>query len=202
MVQLLSGVMESNEMDQDFDPEKAHPDSDSDSDDCDKDSMASGDLEVAESAPLAPPVSSSPVTRSVTNSVSRFPSQSSVPEGSPAPEPSPASQSDSQEVVPSTPSASPVSTVQLFHSIDEIFEALEKDNFPPSCIRCLQRCPTGEVLITFTTASWRDTFLRHSSFIEHKKASYVGDEDRALVFLTIYDAPYELPDQAIIVRLE
>ena len=67
--------------------------------------ILSGDLEVAESTPPAPPVSASPVTRFVTNSVLPFVSQS--PTSSPVPVP-----------VPPNASVSPVSTAELFHSID------------------------------------------------------------------------------------
>ena len=89
-----------------------------------------------------------------------------------------------------------------YMSADELFDALEKDKFPPSSIKCLQRRPSGEVLVTFISTSWRDSFLKHSSFIEHKRASFIGDRDRSLVFLTIYDAPFELPDRAIDERLK
>ena len=91
---------------------------------------------------------------------------------------------------------------QSYHTADEIFEALEKEKFPATCIRCLQRRPTGEVLITFCNQAWRDSFLKHSSFILRKERIVTNDHDNPLVFLTIYDAPYELSDALIEKRLE
>lgn len=83
------------------------------------------------------------------------------------------------------------------------------DNFiscgiPASGVRCLQRKPTGEVFVTFSTADYCSKFLEHSRFIPRRYRSDYGDrlDHTTLTYLTIYDAPYELPDVAIEARLK
>ena len=83
----------------------------------------------------------------------------------------------------------------------EIFDALKKDGFRSEHVRCLQRKPTGEIFITFHTSELRDTFLSKSSFVTPRRSYAPNDSERPLTFLTVYDAPYELPDSTIIHRL-
>ena len=94
-----------------------------------------------------------------------------------------------------------------FMLASEIFYALKEDGFRTKHICCLQRKPTGEIFLTFHTSELRDTFLSKGSFITRRRSfaprrSFVpNDSERPLTFLTIYGAPYELPDAAIIHRL-
>ena len=83
----------------------------------------------------------------------------------------------------------------------EIFDALKKDGFRSEHVRCLQRKATGEIFITFCMSELCDTFLSKSSFVTHRRSYAPDDSERPLTFLTVYDAPYELPDAAIIYRL-
>ena len=88
-----------------------------------------------------------------------------------------------------------------FMPASEVFDALKKDGFRNEHIRCLHRKPTGEIFITFRTNELRDTFLSKSSFVTRRRSFAPNDSERPLSFLTVYDAPYELPDAAIIHRL-
>lgn len=82
-----------------------------------------------------------------------------------------------------------------------VFDALTRQDFPPQSIRCLQRRPSGEMLITFATSALKDAFVRNNAFRIQNQAFAIDDEDRPITFLNIYDAPYELPDPAIEARL-
>lgn len=83
----------------------------------------------------------------------------------------------------------------------DIFGALKKDGFLPEHIRCLQRKPSGEIFITFRSRELRDIFLSKSSLTCKNRPYAAGDAEGTTTYLTIYDAPYELPDTAIIHRL-
>ena len=90
-----------------------------------------------------------------------------------------------------------------FMPASEIFEMLGKDGFRPEHVRCLQRKPTGEVFLTFRNKALKDTFLEKSAFITPRQRHRLipNNAERSLSFLTVYDAPYELSDVAIIHRL-
>ena len=92
-------------------------------------------------------------------------------------------------------------TTDSFITASEVFDALKKDGFHHEHICCLQRKPTGEIFITFHSNELCDTFLSKSSFVTRRHSYAPNDSERPLTFLTVYDAPYELPDAAIIQRL-
>ena len=83
----------------------------------------------------------------------------------------------------------------------QIFDSFRITGIPALAIRCLQRKPTGEVLVTFSKSDYRDLFLQRSPLIGHRRYATHPDSD-PLVYLTIYDAPHELPDSAIEHRLK
>ena len=90
----------------------------------------------------------------------------------------------------------------VFEDSSAVFSALRSQGFASSAIRCLQRRPTGEMLITFSTVHVKNAFLEKNSIqIRHRRYA-INDSDRFLTFLNIYDAPHELSDNAIIKRLE
>lgn len=89
-----------------------------------------------------------------------------------------------------------------FSDSKEVFETLKKYDFPPKSIQCLQRRVSGDMLITFATAELKERFVRHSFLQFHDGPSVINDDDRPLTYLNIYDAPHELPDDAIILRLK
>ena len=82
-----------------------------------------------------------------------------------------------------------------------MLKALNNDGFTTNYIRCLQRKPAGEMYLTFCTADLHDKFIQQRSFSSTGKPHVANDADGSTVFLTIYDAPYELLDTAIIHRL-
>lgn len=87
-------------------------------------------------------------------------------------------------------------------STKDIFDSFIRDGIPASAVRCLQRKPTEEILVTFSKTDYAERFLQHSTFIVRRSryATYPASGD--LTYLTIYDAPYELPDTAIEERLK
>lgn len=90
----------------------------------------------------------------------------------------------------------------VFEDSSAVFSALRSQRFVSSAIRCLQRRPTGEMLITFSSVHVKNAFLEKNSIqIRHRRYA-INDSDRFLTFLNIYDAPHELSDNAIIKRLE
>ena len=82
-----------------------------------------------------------------------------------------------------------------------VFEALENAEIDASEIACLQRKMNGEVTVTFKSISAKEKFLRLNSLQVDAEQFALQDVDKPLTFLTIYDAPFELSDLAIIKRL-
>ena len=83
-----------------------------------------------------------------------------------------------------------------------VFEALDKAKINEKDILCLHRRQGGEVQITFRSRALKEKFLALNSITIDNGIYALQDVDRPLTFLTLYDAPYELPDLAIIKRLE
>ena len=83
-----------------------------------------------------------------------------------------------------------------------VFDALKTQGFASSSVRCLQRRPTGEMLITFSSAHMKKAFVEKNSIQIAERRYAINDSDRFLTYLNIYDAPHELSDNAIIKRLE
>ena len=84
----------------------------------------------------------------------------------------------------------------------DLFDSFLRDGIQTTAVRCFQRKPTGEGLVTFSTAECTNGFLQHSTFIVRCNRYLTRPSTGALVFLPIYDAPYEMPDSAIEERLK
>ena len=82
-----------------------------------------------------------------------------------------------------------------------VFEALENADIDATEIACLQRKMNGEVTVTFKSISAKEKFLRLNSLQVDAEHFALQDVDKPLTLLTIYDAPFELSDLAIIKRL-
>lgn len=107
-----------------------------------------------------------------------------------------------ENVTPDRPCTATFKT-EKYMPASELFTALDAEHFPAASIRCLQRRPNGQVLVTFCNPEWRKAFLKKSSFISrYNELGVIDDSDEPLTYLNIYDAPYELPDMAIIDRLK
>ena len=87
-------------------------------------------------------------------------------------------------------------------SASSVFEALDKAGITDRDISCLHRRQGGEIQITFRTKVLKDKFLVLNSIKINEGHYALQDVDKPLTFLTIYDAPYEFPDMAIIRRLQ
>lgn len=92
-------------------------------------------------------------------------------------------------------------TPSRFTSARSVFDALKLANIESHEIACMQRRMNSEVVITFKNPSTKEKFLRLNSLKVGSENFAVQDIDRPLTFLTIYDAPFELSDLAIIKRL-
>ena len=87
-------------------------------------------------------------------------------------------------------------------SASSVFEAPDKAKISYKDILCLHRGQGGEVQITFRTKILKEKFIALNSIKINEGNYALQDVDRPLTFLTIYDAPYELPDLAIVKRLQ
>ena len=86
-------------------------------------------------------------------------------------------------------------------SARSVFDALRLAEIESQEIACMQRRMNGEVIITFKHPSSKEKFLRLNALKIGAENYAIQDIDRPLTFLTIYDAPFELADLAIIRRL-
>ena len=82
-------------------------------------------------------------------------------------------------------------------STKDIFDSLLTDGIPANSVRCLLRKQTGETLITFSKEEFCVQFLEKSAFYLRNRPYPTHPERAELTFLTICDAPHELPDSAI-----
>jgi len=83
-------------------------------------------------------------------------------------------------------------------SAKSVFEALSMSYFDASDIQCMQRKMNSEVVITFKSVDVREKFLRLNALTVGGYSYATQDIDRPMTILTIYDAPFELSDLAII----
>ena len=86
-------------------------------------------------------------------------------------------------------------------SARSVFDALKAADITPREVACMQRRMNGEVVITFKDPETKEKFLRLNSLSVDGNSFAVQDIDRPLTYLTIYDAPFELSELAIINRL-
>ena len=70
-----------------------------------------------------------------------------------------------------------------------------------SDIQCMQRKMNSEVVITFKSVDVKENFLFLNTLTVGEHSYATQDNDRPVTFLTIYDAPFELSNLAIIRRL-
>ena len=92
-------------------------------------------------------------------------------------------------------------TPSRFTSSHSVFIALKSADIPATDIQCLQRKLNGEVVITFRSNALKEKFLALNSITINDGNYALQDIDRPLTYLTVYDAPLELSDFAIIKRL-
>ena len=73
---------------------------------------------------------------------------------------------------------------------------------PAVAVKCLQRRSSGEAMIIFSTEDYCNLFLAESAFSSSRRRSTSNSASEDLEYLTIFDAPHELPDSAIEQRLK
>ena len=105
----------------------------------------------------------------------------------------------SENVMPQRPRTA-FFTPSKMTTAKSVFEALENAEIDATEIACLQRKMIGEVTVTFKSISAKK-FLRLNSLQVDAEHFALQDVEKPLTFLTIYDAPFELSDLAIIKRL-
>lgn len=105
-----------------------------------------------------------------------------------------------ENTLPDRPSSAYFRTDE-FISTKDILTAIERDGIDIKSVRCLQRKPNNEVMITFSKRAIRDQFVEISSFHVKRRSYFVRSASTAYTYLTIYDAPHELPDSGIEERL-
>ncbi|PFX23281.1 Insulin-like growth factor-binding protein complex acid labile subunit [Stylophora pistillata] len=81
-----------------------------------------------------------------------------------------------------------------------VFYAFAECNTTPTDIQCLQRKLNGEVVVTFKSIAAKEQFIHLNSLSIDSEPFNLQDIDKPLTVLTIYDAPFELSDLAIIKR--
>lgn len=109
---------------------------------------------------------------------------------------------DPENVTPDRPLTAYFNLHDKSTSTKLIFDSLISIGIPANAVRCLQRSPTGRVEITFSSLRYRERFLSRSSFVVNQRPVVVHPEHSPVTFVTVYDAPYELPDPALEYRLQ
>ena len=78
---------------------------------------------------------------------------------------------------------------------------LKENGVDPQTISCIQRQLCGEIVITFRTEALKEAFIQRNVLALRGQPFAIQDIDCPLTYLQIFDAPYELPDSAIVERL-
>ena len=84
---------------------------------------------------------------------------------------------------------------------NEVFEALKEAGVESSDISCVQRQSSGEIVLTFRSAQFKENFLQKNVIKLRDQPFAVQDVDRPLTYLQVFDAPHEMPDPTIVNRL-
>ena len=108
---------------------------------------------------------------------------------------------DVLNVMPDRPASAYFTLPDSSVTTKQIFDSLVRDGFPPTSVRCLQRSQNGSVVLTFTKEEIRNKFLQQSSFFVGNQPHAAHLAGRALSYVVVYDAPFELPDSALTFRL-
>lgn len=90
------------------------------------------------------------------------------------------------------------------HFVDSksVFDKLGEMGIPRESVVCLQRRPSRDMLITFIDEETKNKFVSCVSIRFRDSTSAINDEDMPLTYLNIYDAPEELSDDALKLRLD
>ena len=92
-------------------------------------------------------------------------------------------------------------SVDYFVDSNAVFDELEELGIPRESVVCLQRRPSREVLFTFVDEETKNKFVSYIAIRWRDSSSLIDDEDMPLTYLNVYDAPHELPTEALDSRL-
>ena len=84
---------------------------------------------------------------------------------------------------------------------NKVFDALEDAGVKSSDISCVQRQSSGEIVLAFRCAQFKENFLQKNVIKLRDQPIAVQDVDRPLTYLEVFDTPYEMPDPTIVNRL-
>lgn len=84
---------------------------------------------------------------------------------------------------------------------NEVFDALKDAGVNSSDISCVQPQSSGEIVLTFRCAQFKENFLQKNVIKLRDQPFAIQDVDRPLTYLQVFDAPHEMPDRTIINRL-
>ena len=81
---------------------------------------------------------------------------------------------------------------------NKVFDALKDAGVKSSDISCIQHQSSGEIVLTFRSAQFKENFLQRNVIKLHYQPFAVQDVDCLLTYLQVFDAPHEMPDPTII----
>ena len=84
---------------------------------------------------------------------------------------------------------------------NEFFDVLKENGVDLQEISCIQRQLSSEIVITFRTEALKEAFIQRNVLAVRGQPFAIQDIDCPLTYLQIFDAPYELPDSAIVEKL-
>ena len=93
-------------------------------------------------------------------------------------------------------------TASYFVDSQAVFDKLAELDIPRESVLCLQQRPSRDMLITFVDMETKLKFVNNVVIHLPNSSGVINDDDSPLTFLNIYDAPHELSNEALEVRLE
>lgn len=84
----------------------------------------------------------------------------------------------------------------------EILGRIVATGVPRAHIKCIQRFRSGQVDVTFTRTDSRDLFLSKAAITIRQRTTRPRPAWQTGTFVTVWDAPWELPDELISRRLQ
>ena len=89
------------------------------------------------------------------------------------------------------------------NSIDSktLLDKIVSMGIPKSHVSCIQRFRTGQVDVTFTSTQDRELFLSKVALVINQRPATIRPAYESTLFVTVREAPWELPDDLIVQRL-
>ena len=88
----------------------------------------------------------------------------------------------------------------------DVLSAITNSGVPAEEVRCIQYKKVSqfakEVHVTFSSPTFCSRFVNSTSLAVNEKFYFILSAHRPVTFVGVFDAPFELADEAIIKRLE